>query len=82
MQLDNIIDFAVSEKANFGMCLKVAMVKHDVSNIDVANYFGVLPQQVIRWKHKPEFNIAQLKEMSEFFRITPSTFVSYGYEKQ
>ena len=66
------------KKANIGRSLKIALAMHDVKNIDLAESFGVQPQQVIRWKSMEDMSVHKTQDFADYFGMTLSAFIKLG----
>ena len=66
--------------ANIGKSIKVALAMRDIKNIELAEHFNVLPQQVIRWKGMKDHSIHRVQEFAEFFDMHLDDFIAIGLE--
>ena len=66
------------KKANIGKSLKIAQAMTDVKNIDLANRFGVKPQQVIRWRTSEDMSVHKVQELADYLGMTMNDFIKLG----
>ena len=66
------------KKANIGKSLKIAQAMTDVKNIDLANRFGVRPQQVIRWRTSEDMSVHKVQELADYLGMTMNDFIKLG----
>jgi len=64
---------------NIGKSLRVAQAMKDVKNIDLADKFGVKPQQVIRWRNTEDMAIHRVQDFASYFEMSLTEFVGLGY---
>ena len=64
--------------ANIGKSIKVALAIRDITNLNMAKHFNVLPQQVIRWKNTENHSIHRVQEFAEFFDMHLDDFIAIG----
>lgn len=67
--------------ANIGKSIKVALAIREIKNIELAEHFNVLPQQVIRWKNTKNHSFYRVQEFAEFFKMSVDEFVRLGSAK-
>lgn len=60
---------------NIGRCLKVAQALKDVRNIDLADRFGVKPQQVIRWRNSEDMPLHRIQDFATYFDMSLDQFI-------
>lgn len=60
---------------NIGRCLKVAQALKDVKNIDLADCFGVKPQQVIRWRNSEDMTLHRIQDFATYFDMSLDQFI-------
>jgi len=64
--------------ANIGKSIKVALAMRDIKNIELAEHFNVLPQQVIRWKGMKDHSFHRVQDFCAFFKMSVDEFVRLG----
>ena len=57
---------------------KIAQAMTDVKNIDLANRFGVKPQQVIRWRTSEDMSVHKVQELADYLGMTMNDFIKLG----
>jgi hypothetical protein len=67
--------------ANIGKSIKVALAIRDIKNIELAEHFNVLPQQVIRWKNMEDHSFHRIQDFCAFFNMSVDEFVRLGSAK-
>lgn len=60
---------------NIGRCLRVAQALKDVKNIDLADRFGVKPQQVIRWRNSEDMPLHRIQDFAAYFDMSLNQFI-------
>lgn len=66
---------------NIGKSLRIAQAMNDVKNIDLAEKFGVKPQQVIRWRNSEDMPIHRVQDFANHFGMSLFDFVGLGDAK-
>ena len=65
-------------KSNTGASLRVAQAKYKVSGSELARYFGVHPQQVMRWRNGDDMKVSLALKFAKYFGITLAEFIELG----
>lgn len=66
---------------NIGKSLRIAQAMKDVKNIDLADKFGVKPQQVIRWRNSEDMPIHRVQDFANYFEMSLFEFIGLNDAK-
>ena len=66
---------------DIGRSLRIAQALNDVKNIDLAERFGVRPQQVIRWRNSQDMPVHKCQDFAEYFGMDFYKFLELGHAK-
>lgn len=66
---------------NIGKSIRIAQAINDVKNTDLAEKFGVRPQQVVRWRNNEDMPIHQVQDFANYFGMSLFDFVGLSDAK-
>jgi hypothetical protein len=65
-------------KTNIGKCIRVAQEMRDISTSKMARDFGVVRQQVHRWRNAEDMRVHKAEEFANYFDMDRNAFLSLG----
>lgn len=61
-----------------GKCIKVAQMKRNIESEKMAHDFGVVKQQIYRWRNTEDMTVSKADEFAKYFGMTLTEFLELG----